>query len=277
MNAIGRKIFVAVLPLIVVIAVGAWWFRQTVPQIAGRVVLRGTPPPEIRIPLDPATATLRPTGLTTRHYLVSSNSGLANAYVSIKSGLSHHTVPSTSAPVLVGFHSGRIEPFVVGVFTNQVLRFQNGDPMLHNLHVMPRAHGNRDVNLAMPTPTPILVETWYKAIYRRLILRRPPPSKGIDRVFPMPEAFLRLKCEVHPWEFGYICVADHPFFAVTDQEGNFAFPRGLPPGRYEVEARHLKAGAVTQEVVIAAGERRRLEFTLEAPASPAQSKPRVLP
>jgi hypothetical protein len=270
MSTAGRKIFVAVLPLIVVVAVGVWWFRQTAPQIAGRVVLRGTPHPEIRIGLDLPTSQLRSNGLTTRHYLVSSNGGLANAYVSIKSGLSHHTVPSTSAPVLVGFHGGRIEPFVVGVFTNQVLRFQNGDPMLHNLHAMPRVVGNREFNFAMPTPTPILVELWYKAIYRRLILRRPPPSKGIDRVFPMPESFIRLNCEVHPWEFGYICVADHPFFAVTDEKGNFAFPPGLPPGRYEIEARHLKAGAVTQEVVIAAGERKRFEFTLDVPAAGAR-------
>jgi len=68
-------------------------------------------------------------------------------------------------------------------------------------------------------------------------------------------------------------VVDHPFFAVTDAEGKFEFPPGLPPGRYSLEARHLKAGAVTQEVVIARGERKRLEFTLEVPAGAAQPGP----
>jgi hypothetical protein len=64
-------------------------------------------------------------------------------------------------------------------------------------------------------------------------------------------------------------VVDHPFFAITDAGGQFEFPPGLPPGRYLVEARLLKAGGVTQEVVLARGERKRLEFTLEVPAAAA--------
>lgn len=82
-----------------------------------------------------------------------------------------------------------------------------------------------------------------------------------------------MKCDLHPWEFGYICVADHPFFAVTDQNGAFRFPPGLPPGRYVNEARHLKAGAVTQETVIGRAEHKRLDFKLKVPTSSSASEP----
>src|SRR5436190_22199903 len=33
-------------------------------------------------------------------------------------------------------------------------------------------------------------------------------------------------------------------FQITDENGAFRFPAALPPGRYVIEARHLKAGAV---------------------------------
>jgi hypothetical protein len=58
-------------------------------------------------------------------------------------------------------------------------------------------------------------------------------------------------------------VVDHPYFAVTDKDGNFTI-KNVPPGKYTVEAYHLKAGAKTQET----DGTKKLEFELEAP--PAQ-------
>ena len=255
----------------VVIGGTIWWtVRRTQPEIKGRVTLKGTPRPEIKITLDALSARMRPSGLTTRHYLVSSNAGLANVFVSIISGVSNYAAPSTNAPVLVDYRAAQIEPYVIAVQTNQIVRFRNLDPILHNVHITPKARGNREINFAMGTPTGMLAEPWYRALYRRFVLRRPPPSSGFDKKFPAAEPLVRVKCDVHPWEFGYVCVSDHPFFAVTDAEGNFTFPPGLPPGRYVIEARHLKAGAVSQEVVIARGERKQLEFTLEVPPDPGR-------
>ena len=255
----------------VVVGVALWLAaHRAQPEIRGRVTLKGTPRPEIRIALDPHSAKLRPNGLTTRHYVVSSNGGLANVFVFIKSGVSNYAAPSTNEPVLMDYRGAQIEPYVIAVQRNQAVRFRNLDPILHNVHIMPKAPGNRDINFAMATPTAMIPEPWYRALYRRFVLRRPPPSMGLDKAFAAAEPLIRVKCDVHPWEFGYICVSDHPFFAVTDADGNFAFPTGLPPGRYVIEARHLKAGAVTQEVMIARGERKQLQFTLEVPADPSR-------
>src|SRR5688572_26003386 len=120
--------------------------RQAQPAIVGRVSLQGTPKPEIRITLDPLSATLQPNGLTTRHYLVSSNGGLANVFVWIRAGLSNHTARPTTAPVVMEFRGAQLMPFVLGVQTNVPVWIRNGDPMLHNAHTRPRAPGSREKN-----------------------------------------------------------------------------------------------------------------------------------
>ena len=43
-----------------------------------------------------------------------------------------------------------------------------------------------------------------------------------------------IKCDVHPWMKAWVMVADHPYFAVTDENGNFEINNVLPPGEYEL-------------------------------------------
>ena len=47
------------------------------------------------------------------------------------------------------------------------------------------------------------------------------------------------KCDVHGWMNAYVGVLDHPFFAVTDEDGKFEL-KGLPPG-------HLHDRSVARE------------------------------
>jgi hypothetical protein len=42
-----------------------------------------------------------------------------------------------------------------------------------------------------------------------------------------------IKCDVHPWMKAWVLVSDHPYFAVTDTNGNFSID-GIPAGTYEV-------------------------------------------
>src|SRR5262249_2418684 len=86
-----------------------------------------------------------------------------------------------------------------------------------------------------------------------------------ERTFKTPEMFIRIKCDVHEWMFTYVSVFSHPFFAVTDQEGNYRFPAGLPRGLYTVAAFHLKAGETTQPISIDSSEIKPVDFTLQVP------------
>jgi hypothetical protein len=82
--------------------------------------------------------------------------------------------------------------------------------------------------------------------------------------FEQPEVLIRIKCGIHPWEFAYIGVVEHPFFAVTDTDGRFSLPKGLRAGRYVLEAAHPKAGRQSQTVTLAEGETKTVEFVFEA-------------
>jgi hypothetical protein len=53
---------------------------------------------------------------------------------------------------------------------------------------------------------------------------------------------------------GYVHVFDHPFFAVSDKDGNFVISGDLPDGKYTVEANHTKSGLVTGEVEVKGGK-----------------------
>ena len=85
------------------------------------------------------------------------------------------------------------------------------------------------------------------------------------RRFDTAEDFIRVKGDAHPWFFGYVCVVDHPFFAVTGADGRFQFPDGLPDGTFLIEAKHLKAGSVKQEIVVRYGRAAPLQFELHVP------------
>ena len=250
-----------------VLAIACWVLvgqRAADPEITGKVTLKGTPPAEIPIQLDPVSARIYPKGLATRHYVVAPDGGLANAVVYIKEGLSSRSFPPSKNRARMEFRRCQIEPYVIGVRTNQPVEFRNMDPFVHNVHFTPKAQGNREFNAALIPPNRDL-RGWVRDLFSR---RWPWRGQTLSKSFPAPEVFVRLKCDVHPWEFGYINVMEHPYFAVTDKKGKFRFPAGLPAGKYLLEARHLKAGAITHVISIAKGEKTNVSFTLEVPPRP---------
>jgi uncharacterized protein (DUF2141 family) len=60
---------------------------------------------------------------------------------------------------------------------------------------------------------------------------------------------VQLRCDIHPWMRGWLGVVPHPFFAVTGEDGTFAFT-GLPPGEYEVAVWHEKYGEKTARAAL---------------------------
>ena len=50
-----------------------------------------------------------------------------------------------------------------------------------------------------------------------------------------------VKCDRHGWMSAFLRVDDHPFHAVTDEQGRFEIA-GIPPGKHQVEVFHEKFG-----------------------------------
>jgi hypothetical protein len=64
----------------------------------------------------------------------------------------------------------------------------------------------------------------------------------------------------------YVGVMDHPYYAVTGEDGTFEL-KSLPPGTYTIEAWHEKLGPMTQSVTLAAKDSKEVNFTFKAPAA----------
>ena len=218
---------------------------QPVPAVIGRAVLRGTQPPEKIITADATCGRLAVQPFTTRHYVVGADRGLANVFIYIKAG-APPTPASGPGPMLdqVGCE---YHPYVLGVQTGQTFKVKNSDPVLHNIHALTKpGGGNKERNIGQPV-------------------------KGMATpfVYSSPEVFIKFKCDVHPWMFAYVGVVEHPWFAVTDQNGNFALPAGLPPGQYTLSATHLKAGELVQPITVTEQGADPVNFTFDVPATGA--------
>ena len=117
---------------------------------------------------------------------------------------------------------------------------------MHNIHNIPaKGSANEEKNIALM-----------------------PRGKPLVYTFPDTERFLRFKCDVHPWEFAYVNVVEHPFFAVTDANGNFTI-NGLPPGTYTLQAHHRKSGLQQKEITVEENRNLTINFEFQAPAAEA--------
>jgi len=210
-------------------------------QISGKVTLKGTPPAERTIAFDPLCGKLHSEKVTTHHYKVAKDGGFGDVFVYIKEKPAGTYAPPAKA-ALLDQKGCTYHPYVSGLMVNQKLKIRNDDPLMHNVHATPKVAGNKEFNVGQPV-------------------------KGMEYTtsFPKSEVLLRFKCDVHPWMFAYIGVLDHPFFAVTDKDGNFKLPAGLPAGEYTLVAYHRKAGKVTQKITVADGDQKVVNFTMQVP------------
>jgi plastocyanin len=112
-------------------------------------------------------------------------------------------------------------PRMQGVVAGQTIDIKNGDQTLHNVHAY---KGSETLfNTAHPKGEPPLVKE-----------------------SPDEPAVVKLACDVHPWMRAFVVVTDHPFFAVSGEDGSFKIEK-VPAGKYTVEAWHSNFGMLKKE------------------------------
>jgi hypothetical protein len=135
-------------------------------------------------------------------------------------------------------HTGcRYQPHVLGMQVGQTLSIVNSDATHHNTHPTPRF--NKEFNQTQPPGAPPIIQT-----------------------FTHPEVAMPFKDNQHPWERAYVAVFKHPYFSITDANGDFKI-EGLPPGQYELVAWHEKMGEKKVQLTVLPGESKSVGFTFD--------------
>ncbi len=125
-------------------------------------------------------------------------------------------------------------PRVQGVVAGQTVAIKNGDPTLHNVHT-------------------------YKGTSTLFNQAQVPNTPSIEKKFTDNGAMLKFKCDVHQWMTGYVWVQNNPYFAVSGADGTFSI-KGVPAGKYEVEAWHERFGTKKGEVTVVDGKPAEVKF-----------------
>ncbi len=185
-------------------------------DITGKITLEGPQPKEKKLPLDAFCSKARKAEGTpmTRFYVKADDGGLAEVFVTLVGVDGQFDAPAE--PLVMDQVGCEYTPYVSGVVAGQTIVVKNSDPVLHNVHPTPRNKANPEYNKAQL-----------------------PKGKDLSFVYSTPERFLRFKCDVHPWMFAYVNVSNHPYFAVSAEDGTYTI-KNVPPGDYEIEAIHRK-------------------------------------
>lgn len=208
--------------------------------INGDVTFSGTPPPAERVKMDadPQCALQHKDAVHKPEVVVNANGMLKHVFVYVKAGLEGKSFAAPTAAVTLNQHGCMYEPHVFGVQVGQPLAIVNDDATLHNVNC--KATKSKPFNLAQP-------------------------AKGMKstKQFTAPEIMVKCVCNVHPWMAAYIGVVEHPYFAVTGDDGRFSLA-GLPAGQYTVVAWHEKYGEQAQNVTVGDGEAKSVTFEFKA-------------
>jgi hypothetical protein len=209
-------------------------------NLVGTISFAGVPPEPRRIDMsaDPICEAVNPESAT--EDVMVTDSKLANVFVYARTGdpLDAYLFDVSSAEVTLEHKGCHYVPHVLGMQTQQILKILNSDPTTHNTHPTPK--NNREWNQSQP-----------------------PGGDPIEQHFPLPELFIPIRDNQHPWEKAYVGVFSHPFFSVSATDGTYKIT-GLPAGQYTIVAWHEKYGEQTVDVSFGSREQKRLDFTFKA-------------
>ena len=155
--------------------------------------------------------------------VISSSNGIQNVVVSLNGVPAGTKAPANPAPAKMDQKRCVFVPRVVVVPVGGTVEFLNSDRLLHNV----RGGGKENPPFN----------------------RAQPHARTIAIGFKSPEV-LRIDCDLHFWMRGWVVVAEHPFYAVTNEEGEFIF-ENIPPGKYKLHVWQEVLGRVDQDITVA--------------------------
>src|ERR1700686_382049 len=181
--------------------------------IRGTVKWQGALPPLVPSEINKDPQVCDPLGQKHRdleRLLVAPDGGVSNTVVFLRNISRGKAMDLPTARRALNQKNCRYEPHILLVPVQATLTVKSSDPLLHTVHMS----GSADYNL-------------------------PFTSQGQEISRPMTrEGAVSLRCNAgHVWMNGEMIVAKNPYYAVTDEDGNFELTQ-VPPGQYEIVAWH---------------------------------------
>jgi plastocyanin len=155
--------------------------------------------------------------------VLSSTNGIRNAVVSLQNLPAGTKAEANLPPAKMDQQQCTFVPRVVVVPVGGTVEFMNSDRLLHNVR-----------NVGKENPP---------------FNRAQPHARNISIVFKKPE-ILRIDCDLHSWMRAWVVVAEHPFYSVTNDQGDFILAN-VPAGKYTLQVWQEVLGTATQEVAVA--------------------------
>ncbi|MDZ4686492.1 MAG: carboxypeptidase regulatory-like domain-containing protein [Planctomycetaceae bacterium] len=144
--------------------------------------------------------------------------------------------PMESRTVTVGQEDYRFIPETVALRIGDQVKFTNSDATLHNVMAL---GGNESFNVSLAQ------DGEFTQTFRRAGNLKQPVKIG---------------CSFHSQMQAWIFVFDHPFYAVTAENGRYRF-EGVPPGEYTLELFHPAGGMrVSRAVTVTAGQTNSIDL-----------------
>lgn len=140
-------------------------------------------------------------------FILDENNNFKNVLVWLVKGVNYEG-ELTSNPAVIDQVGCMYTPHVNAFTTGQKVLIKNSDKTLHNVNSKSKI--NESFNSAQPAGVP-----------------------DIEKTFTSAEDPFYIKCDVHPWMKAWVLVKDHPYFAITDENGNYSI-ENVPPGKYGV-------------------------------------------
>ena len=193
-------------------------------DLTGKVAFAGARLPQMEMIKMDADALLQVRALRARYTqeVVVNPQRHARVGARLRQGRCHGDLPAVRPrPSRSTSGAASTHPHIFGIRPGRTLKIVNSDGTLHNIHALPKI--NAEFNIGQPFP-----------------------KMATEKKFDKPEVPVRFKCDVHKWMGAYCGVFNHPFFAITNDQGTFEI-KNLPPGNYVIEAWQEKYGTADAE------------------------------
>ncbi|MCH1439970.1 MAG: methylamine utilization protein [Rubripirellula sp.] len=151
------------------------------------------------------------------------NKGVKNVVVYVytgRGGSKLDAVPASNKTLTLANNACRFEPHIVIAQTGDTLKVTNPDAVGHNANL--GFFNNKQQNFTIPAGQE-----------KTVALEESEPA-------PIP-----VDCNIHPWMKSYVVVLDHPFAAVSDENGVLTI-KGLPAGEELVFRVYHEAGGIKE-------------------------------